>query len=301
MSKSAKIWLIVATVLTVAGLVIFAGVMANYKMDFSKFVTEKQITKTQEITDNFDKISIDVDTTDVEFVLSQDGKCKIVCAEAEKLEHEAVVQNGTLTIKMTDNRRWYDHIGIFMGDYKITVYLPQQNYASVLIDTDTGDITLPKDFSFENIKIEGDTADVACGASVSGALGIELSTGDVKLDGITAGEINLATSTGDIYINRVTTTGNINVETDTGDMTFKDTISLAALNVESDTGDVKIENSDAGELFIETDTGDVRGSLLSDKVFIVSSDTGRILVPESLSGGKCKITTDTGDVQIKIN
>ena len=62
----------------------------------------------------------------------------------------------------------------------------------------------------------------------------------------------------------------------------------------------KFELCDAGELFIETDTGNVKGSLLSEKIFIVSSDTGRIDVPKSTSGGRCEIETDTGDIKITL-
>jgi hypothetical protein len=40
--------------------------------------------------------------------------------------------------------------------------------------------------------------------------------------------------------------------------------------------------------------------LLSEKVFITKSDTGRIDVPETVTGGKCKITTDTGSIRIYI-
>ena len=50
-----------------------------------------------------------------------------------------------------------------------------------------------------------------------------------------------------------------------------------------------------------TDTGDVRGSLLSEKVFIVNTDTGRKEVPDTITGGRCEITTDTGDVKITID
>ena len=56
------------------------------------------------------------------------------------------------------------------------------------------------------------------------------------------------------------------------------------------------DRCDAAELSITTDTGDVKGTLLSDKVFIARTDTGRVHVPETTNGGKCKITTSTGDI-----
>jgi len=63
---------------------------------------------------------------------------------------------------------------------------------------------------------------------------------------------------------------------------------------------VEFTACDAGEIVIETDTGDVEGTLLSDKIFITETDTGRIDVPKTTTGGRCQITTDTGDIKIKI-
>ena len=61
-----------------------------------------------------------------------------------------------------------------------------------------------------------------------------------------------------------------------------------------------MKECDAAEIFVETDTGDVKGSLLSEKVFIPKSDTGDIKVPKTVTGGRCEITTDTGDIKIEL-
>ena len=57
---------------------------------------------------------------------------------------------------------------------------------------------------------------------------------------------------------------------------------------------------DAAEIYVETDTGDVKGTLLSDKVYIVFTDTGKINVPKAVTGGRCEISTDTGNIKIEI-
>ena len=41
-------------------------------------------------------------------------------------------------------------------------------------------------------------------------------------------------------------------------------------------------------------------NLISDKVFFVKTDTGKVKTPQSVSGGKCEIITDTGDVIVDI-
>ena len=53
-------------------------------------------------------------------------------------------------------------------------------------------------------------------------------------------------------------------------------------------------------LGVSTDTGDVTGSLLSAKVFVVTTDTGTVQVPKSTAGGRCEISTDTGDIRITV-
>ena len=63
---------------------------------------------------------------------------------------------------------------------------------------------------------------------------------------------------------------------------------------------MRLERCDAAEIMINTDTGDVEGSLLSDKIFAAKSGTGDVEVPETGTGGRCIITTDTGDISITV-
>lgn len=74
-------WFIIAGLLMVLGLVVFAGVMTSLNWDFSRLSTSKFITNTYEISDAFTDISINTDTSDVIFLPSEDGICKIVCYE----------------------------------------------------------------------------------------------------------------------------------------------------------------------------------------------------------------------------
>lgn len=319
MSKATKIWLITAMVLVALGAVLFTCVMAQYDWDFTKLSTVTYVTNAYEINDEFDKISIHVDTTEIKFAPTENETCSIVSFEAEKVKHSATVQNGTLIISTVDTRKWYDHICISLGSPQMTVYLPQNEYASLFIETDTGNINIPKDFAFDEIEIDGDTSDVNCFAPVANVLDIELSTGDINIDSITAGQVNLTTTTGEIAVKSVTAKNNIDIatdtgkvkltniscsnfvaESDTGTITLKNVVATGSISIESDTGDVRFEGSDATEISAKTATGDVIGTLLSEKVFITETSTGRINVPKTTSGGKCEITTETGDINISI-
>lgn len=320
MKKTTVIWLAAAACLVLAGGAIFCLTMAANHWDFNQLNSNKMETKTIDITENFQNISIHSDTEAIEFRPSDDGKCRVVCLEREKETHTATVLGDMLTIERLDSRNWYDHLSLFFfGNPAITVYLPQPEYASLFIEEDTGDISIPKDFAFDSIDMSLSTGDVDCRASSSGLLRVKTSTGDIYLEGLSAGELDLTVSTGRVSVQSVVCEGNagINVSTgktnltdvscksissygSTGDFFLKNVFASEMISIERSTGDVRFEQCDAGEMTVVTDTGDVTGSLLSAKVFIAYSDTGKIDVPETTSGGKCRITTDTGDIRIEI-
>lgn len=274
--------------------------MAALDFDFSKISTLKYETNTYEVNGDFDKISIDVNITDIVFAQSDDESCQVVCFEAEKVKHSVRCTNGTLTIGVTDNRKWYDYFGISFASPKMTIYLPKSEYASLLIDTDTSDIDIPKSFSFNELEIESDTGNVDCMANVSDSIEIESDTGDIGISSVSSKcDIDIKTDTGLIKLTDVDCT-NFSAESDTGNISLVNVIAEDGIYVESDTGNVKLKNSDASKLSIETDTGDVTGTLLSEKIFIAKSSTGRVKVPDTESGGKCEIRTATGNIKIDI-
>lgn len=320
MSKSAKTWLIAAASLVTIGAILFAVVMTEYHWDCSRLSTFNFEMNTYEISEEFSDIKLNTDTADILFAASSDNMCRVVCYEKENTKHSASVQDGTLTISVVDDREWYEHIGFSFHSPKVTVYLPKTEYVSLVIKESTGDITLPKDFSFGSMDLSLSTGHVDSLASSLGLMRIETSTGDIRLQNLSAGELDLIVSTGHVDVQSVSCEGNvgicvstgdtrltdiscnsINSDGDTGDITLKNVITEEMISIERSTGDVRFEGCDAGELEVNTDTGNVTGSLLSSKVFIVHSDTGDIDVPETTSGGKCKITTDTGDIRITIN
>ncbi len=318
MAKKTKIWLIVASFLVVFGLLLFTAVMIKNDWDFTTLSTEKFENNNYEITDDFSSISIKTSTADIDFVPSDNSNCRVVCYEVTNEKHNVSVQDNILTINEVNAKKWYEYISISTDSPKITIYLPKTEYNSLKIDGDTGDIKIPKDFLFESIDIAVSTGDVKNYASAKESVKISASTGDIDLKDISAKKIDLAVSTGDIECDSITcgedillivSTGKSKL-TDiscnsfksfgsTGDITLKSVIATKGLRIGRSTGDVRFEGCDASNIFVCTDTGDVTGTLLSEMVFITNTDTGRVEVPESVTGGKCEIVTDTGDIIIK--
>ncbi|MCR5092408.1 MAG: DUF4097 domain-containing protein [Lachnospiraceae bacterium] len=94
--------------------------------------------------------------------------------------------------------------------------------------------------------------------------------------------------------------GALQVDENTGDVIISEGFIFESMHIELNTGDVRFEGCDAGTIFVETNTGSVTGTLLTDKVFSTDTNLGDIDVPESTTGGKCRITTTTGDIRISI-
>ena len=319
MSKATKAWLITASALTALGLIIFAAVMTVCDWDFTKLSTVEYKTEVYNPDGEFDKISVDTDTAEIELVPSENKECKVVCFESEKAEHYAAVENSTLVISSTDKRKWYEYIGISLKTPKITVYLPQNSYNLLSAECDTGNITVPETLSFKTVQINGHTSDVDFFASVSDNVQIKVSSGNISVGTLTADSLSLAAGTGDIKVNSVSINNGINIkastgtvkltdiscgsilaDSNTGDMRFKNVLVSGSLSVESGTGNVGFDNSDADTVCVKTGTGDVTGTLLSEKVFATKTSTGTVRVPKTASGGKCEITTSTGNIIIDI-
>ena len=317
MRTRTKVWLIIAASFVLVGGIIFGGVMSMLKWDFTKLSTVKYETNNYEITENFNNISIITETSDVVFVPSESQKASVVCHEQKNMKHSVTVQDGTLVIEVVDTRKWYEYIGINFSTPKITVYIPQGEYGKLSIKSSTGDVKIPKEFKFENIDISESTGNVTNYASASENIIIKTSTGNIRVENVSANTLDLSVSTGGITVSNVTCEGDVKIDVSTGKtnltniecknivssgntgaISLKNVIATEKFFIERSTGDVRFEGSDATEISVKTDTGDVTGTLLSEKVFITETSTGRINVPKTTSGGKCEITTSTGDINI---
>jgi hypothetical protein len=300
MKKSNTVWIITAVCLIISGAIISLLSLEKLNFDFNKLNTHKFISNENIITEDFSNIKIGIDTSDIAIVRSKDNICKVVTVNTENIKHIVTVENNVLLISAEDNRKWYDYVGIFSEEPSLTIHLPKDSYDFLKIECDTSDITVQKGFTFGEVEIETDTGDIGFSADSQDIINISTDTGDVVFGNIKASDITLESDTGYITFNSVDCK-NIKVETETGDVTFNSSVTSEGILVTSGTGDVTFNNSDAAEISITTDTGDVKGRLLSPKVFVCSSDTGDIDVPVSITGGKCEIKTNTGDIEMYAN
>lgn len=319
MKTSTRVLLTISAVLVVVGIGLVVVALGMKHWNFSSLDGRKFETNIHEFTENITEVRFDTDTADITFAEASGSLIKVECYEPHKEKHIVTVKNGTLSITYKDNREWYEKIALFTTTSpKITVYLPKGEYEKLTVKEHTGDIVIPREFTFGNIIIKASTGDVECSASVTGTLEISLSTGDFSLKDMSAADMKLTTTTGKMNLTDVKTgaltmkvsTGKSvlkNVSCDsidstgsTGNISMENVIVSGLLKIKRSTGNVSFNGSDAGEISVKTDTGSVKGTLLSEKIFYAKSDTGKIEIPQTLTGGRCSIETDTGNIKLSI-
>lgn len=317
MHKTVRNWLIAAFCLVLFGGIVFTGAMVALGMDFAGLSTVEYETKTHEVQGDFWDIQIAVREADVQLVWAEDGLCRVVCKDREKVNYAVSVTDGMLSVAVQDDRAWYDYIGIFLGQPTVTVYLPRSNYETCWLSTVTGDVSIPKNLSFRELQLGGITGEAECLGRADNLivqwgsgdvliddcdpreLQVITTTGDVEVRESEIGSVRIKTTTGDVELERITAT-NCYTECDTGEVFMENVTAVGDLQVITTTGDVELEGCDAGNVEVKTTTGDVSASLLSGKLFTAKSDTGRIRIPDSQPGDECQITTDTGDIYVTV-
>ena len=274
-------FIITAVIMIMAGLLLFFGLIFISGYDISSFDTSKYETNTYTAEGEFKNIKISSMETDIIFKPADSGELSVVCLERENAKHSIFIENDTLNIIEENNKKWYENFTLFSKTPWATVYLPLGAYNSLFIENSTGDVLIEDAFSFSEIDIT-------------------LSTGDIKLKKIFADKINLSVSTGDTYLKDIACKS-IVTKGSTGDIKLKNVLASDGFKIKRSTGDVQFDNCDAQDISVNTSTGDVTGTLLTEKVFVTKTSTGKVSVPNTLSRGKCEITTSTGDIYIDIN
>ena len=265
--------LLITGILLCVGVVLFVGIKG---LGAKYHVTEY----TQDIDESFENLSLESDISDLRVMLATDGKCRVVCKRLEKFGCTAVVENGTLVVRETDERKWYERISFFGGNTEAVIYLPEGKYGTLGADSDVGEVYLESGFSFTDIDLHTDTGHITVKGADAETVKVDTATGVITLVNVNCASVTVDSDTGIIKLIRVIATGE--------------------MNVESDTGSVVLDSVDAPAISVETDTGNVRGTILTPKTFTAESDTGRVNVPKDGNGGKCRIITDTGNITISI-
>ena len=312
-----KKWMITAVILMVLGGAVFMASFVAADFNFFAIGTDALTEKTYEINEPIQNIEIVDNTGDVRLVLGDAGR--VECQESQLFRYAVSVEKGTLRIRVADQRKWYHYLGFSFSARTVTVYLPADSYQSLSVETNTGNVSVSEGFTFGRVELSSDTGNLSCGASVEGILNCETDTGNILVKSPSLGKGEFSSDTGNISLSELTAegslsfetdTGNLNLthvtceklslETDTGDANLTKVICRADLFAETDTGDISFDACDAASVTVGTDAGDVEGTFCTDKIFQVSTKSGSVSVPSSFVGTPCKVSTRSGDVDLRI-
>lgn len=303
MKTSKKIALIVAAGCILLGALLI--VIGRPKGGFRQLeVPEAKFeVKTHTIEEPFTRINIHEIYADVRIRPADDGQCRVVCYDSAELTHAVGVENGTLTIQNTDHRTWDAHIGIFFDkweDVSLTVYLPEQTYESLVLQTTSGEISVPDSFTFAEAELLTTSGDITFSGTASETLLVKSTSGEIELRSVAGSAMKLTTTSGDIALSHLTA-DELTIQSTSGEIELSAVQVSGEAVLQTTSGDIEFDYADAGSLRIQTVSGDVEGTLLSGKNFVTHTTSGDVRVPPSDStAGTCKVSTTSGDIRLNV-
>jgi len=258
-----------------------------------------EVTSSYNISNSFEDIEIigvDFDIT-ISPSITEDTGIIIKCIENSKIRFDINVVDKKLIVKQQDLRNFPQLLFNFC-DLEIELYLNYQIYNDLIITNNTGDIFISEYVTFNSIKIESSTGDLQLETKEVSSLDIKSSTGDITISNTSVkNNVNIKSSTGKIKIENVTCE-KLDITTSTGSTKLINVLVNNDFNMVGSTSDLYLDKFDANNIYITLSTGNIKGTILTNKIFMVKSSTGDISVPETITGGICKIKTSTGNVTI---
>ncbi len=330
-----KIILIVSVALVVVGLGLLVGAYAAG----GSFEIKEVTAKTYYAEEDFQKIAINTSGQCVLIKKSDTGKCYVVCDESERLHFAAGIENGVLKVEEHDERRWYDHVGIFTRIMQVVVYLPEGAYEELRVTTSGGSIScLEKGISFASAYITASSGKIEWNMDVSDTMWVEKASGALEMENCSPNTLSVQSSSGSNRLTdcspktmsvksssgsthlsgcspdtlqirsssgSVTVTdsrgGSVVAECTSGSVKLTSVVMREKIEIKSASGSIKLEKCDAPAVNLSANSGSIRATLLTGKVFDAHSESGHVDCPSSdPNGGSCVVTTNSGSIDIEI-
>ncbi len=320
--KTKKAPVIIAVILIAVGLIISftAATFSDFQMDDLDSLT--YTTNKYDKLDKFDSIKIDSNSFNIHVIATTEvSRPEVICEESEELYNEVTVNNSTLYIDQIDERDAFSHImNVQFRELKIDIYLPiYSEYKIISANSSSGNIAVTSNLTFDEADIKTASGSVTCDAYVKNNVNIDTTSGNIYMTDTKSMNIDTSTTSGEILLYSVQayerldaqcTSGDItitdsaasfsNLSTTSGDIDLTDYTLKNDIRIECTSGDISLNDCDAENLEIGTTSGDVTGTLLSEKIYYTSTNSGDVDIPLSGNGGLCKIVTTSGDISISV-
>ncbi len=259
---------------------------------------QKSIKDTHTVTESFSDIRIKASAGEVRILPSLDGTCRVDVAGIEKNFFSVAVVDGVLTVTEEDTRKWYEYIGIYTAEVEACVYLPDFAYTSLTADVNSGDVEVGQ-VCVESVKIDGSSGEIEISGWSGTSLEASTSSGEIELTNVQGDRVAVDSNGGDIDVEN-TTAGSFVAGSGSGKISLENVLTEGETRIESNSGSVRLTACDGASYTIKTSSGSVKGSVRTAKIFIPKSNSGRIDVPKSTTGGVFDVQTSSGNISIKI-
>lgn len=318
--KATKIAIVVSIFLVVIGTITAIAGLFALGFDMTRLSNLAPVTHTYVLDGEIKNISVEAVETSVKILPSEDEKAKVVSRESDKIYHRVNLTEETLSINRIDERKWYEFIGIIVdNDMELEIYLPKRDYENLYINSVSGNIFIPKDFTFEEAEIKTVSGDTEFVAKVKKEFNVETVSGMVNVGNVASNELYISSISGRIDLKSIESEHSIGVKTVSGYISMEDisakkitaesmsgriafdnVVAFDEIYAESISGSINLNKSDASTLKLKSTSGNIIGNLLSEKIFVADTVSGNITLPEVQKGGRCEVKTISGNIQISI-
>lgn len=256
---------------------------------YSDTIKELAVDKIYE--NNYNKIIIDTEASDIEIKKSQNETTQLKIY-SEKEQVELTEDTSELKIKVKTTPCKFLCLNFNKKISKIELYIPENYDKEIKIENSYGDIDI-ESFKSLNINIEEDAGNIKI--DTANIANINNNYGNIKINEIKEGK--LKSSAGNIEINKVE---NINITNNYGNTEIKEINEFVKIN--SDAGDIKIDNINiTKDSSIETNVGKIKIENINEIYVETSTDLGKISINKNYRESEITLTLESNVGDITVN
>lgn len=220
MRKGTKILIFTGLGILLAGIAICVTVLAvnRFRLPLpirtdDKYVIEAMEEIEEEITEDFDKLTVKVVSADVVIQRSPDSRCRIqyndnksfplfeTDVDDNTLKFEEVVERDSFDWRHPEKifeyigKRWENPVGDIM---QVVIWLPEKKYSSIEVKTVSGEIYIADIGVSAELDVKTVSGDIYLKKAVMRTGSIKSVSGDIGLDNVFADQMKIETTSGDV-------------------------------------------------------------------------------------------------------
>ena len=254
--------------------------------------------KTMSLPAGFTGLDIDMRGFDTIISLSRDGTNSLTYPEGKHGTVEAAVnKHNTLEIKQIRKMNWLEQLLLNVKtDCSVTLALTEEAYQMLKADSNSGNVVVEENFSFDSAKISTASGDVVFYARAND-FSADTASGNVSLRRQTGGNIHVGTASGSIYVDGADLTGGVKLSAASGSVTAKNVTALA-LTANTTSGNVSLSGVRADRVSADTTSGSVSFSGVRAEHISAETTSGRITMSDAVAADQLNAESTSGNVNL---